>query len=70
MTDIGVVALDERLKELVESVYFVLGRQKINPVNIAVTTFGNTARLVVSYDTDCSEFFKALSGLVHQYISK
>lgn len=68
MTDIGVIKSDEKLGDLVESIYFVLGKQKTKPINIAVTTYGETARIIISYDTDCSAFVEAMNSLVRKYV--
>lgn len=68
MTDIGVVKFNEDIGKIVDNVYFVLGKQKTKPINIAVTTYNDIVRLVVSYDTDCSDFLDALNSLIDNYV--
>ena len=68
LTDIGVIRLDDKIGKMVESIYFVLGKQKTKPINIAVSTYGETVRLIVSYDTDCSDFVEAANKIISIYI--
>ncbi len=70
LTDIGVIKFDDEVSKMVENVYFVLGKQKTKPINIAVSTYDETVRLIVSYDTDCSDFVDALNELINKYIMK
>ena len=70
LTDIGVIKFDDEVSKMVENVYFVLGKQKTKPINIAVSTYDETVRLIVSYDTDCSDFVDALNKLINKYIMK
>ena len=68
MTDIGIIKLDDETKQSVEKIYFVLGEQKTKPINIAVTTFNETAHIIISYNTDCSSFVDAMNTLIKKYI--
>lgn len=70
LTDIGVIKFDDEVSKMVENIYFVLGRQKTKPINIAVSTYDETVRLIVSYDTDCSDFVDALNELINKYIMR
>ena len=69
MTDIGIIRLDDELSRIVEEIFFVLGKQKTKPINTAISTYNGTAKIVVSYDTDCSDFVYALNGLIDRYIT-
>lgn len=68
MTDIGVVKFDNDINRLVDNIYFVLGKQKTKPINIAVTTYAETVRIIVSYDTDCSSFIDSMNSLINKYV--
>lgn len=48
LTNIGIINLGTEFDEIVKDAYFVLGKQKTKPINIAVSTFKNSARLMVS----------------------
>lgn len=68
MTDIGVILLEDELRPMVNDIFFVLGRQKTKPVNIAASTYGNSAKLVVTYDIECNDFIGALQRLTDDFI--
>lgn len=68
MTDIGVIRLEDELRPMVNDIFFVLGRQKTKPVNIAASTYGNSAKLVVTYDIECNDFIGALQRLTDDFI--
>ena len=68
MTDIGVIKFEEANDKIVKDIFFVLGKQKTNPINLSVSTFDSSAKIVISYDTECSEFIKTLTELIKTYI--
>lgn len=68
MTDIGIIELDDDISRMVQKVYFVLGKQKTKPINIAVTTYDDTVRLAVSYDVDATAFIETMNSLISKYV--
>lgn len=60
LTDIGPIKLDFEGSDIVKDIYFVLGKQKTKPVNIAVTTYDGILKLVVSHTVECYAFLEAL----------
>ena len=67
LTNTGVLDLGEELEEIVKDAYFVLGKQKTKPVNIAMSTFKNSAKLMVSTVYRDEKFTEKLSSLLEAY---
>lgn len=63
-TNPGIIELDAELRGETEDIYFILGRQKTKPVNIAVSTYGNSAKLMVTSDYRCPAF----TGWIEAYL--
>lgn len=62
LTNLGNIILDSRISDEIESVYYTLGKEKTKPFNIAVSTFKNETKLVISSTIDCSDFIKSISA--------
>lgn len=56
LTNPGIIDVGAEISDVVSDVYFILGKQKTKPVNIAVSTFNSRARIMVSSDYRCSSF--------------
>lgn len=67
LTNTGVLNLGEELEGLVTDAYFVLGKQKTKPVNIAMSTFKNSAKLMVSTVYKDEKFTEKLTKLLESY---
>lgn len=67
LTNTGVLDLGESLNSLVSDAYFILGKQKTKPINIAVSTFKNSAKLMVSTVYENEKFTKKLADLLDTY---
>lgn len=61
-TNPGVIELNTELSGEVDDIYFVLGRQKTKPINIAVTTYKNSAKLMVTSDYRCNRFISLITS--------
>ena len=67
LTNTGILDLGEQLNELVDDAYFILGEQKTKPINIAMSTFKNSAKLMVSTVFENEGFTKKLADLLDSY---
>ena len=67
LTNTGILDLGEELEGLVSDAYFILGKQKTKPINIAVSTFKNSAKLMVSTVYKDEKFSKKLVDLLDSY---
>ena len=67
LTNTGVLDLGENLNSLVSDAYFILGKQKTKPINIAISTFKNSAKLMVSTVYENEKFTKKLADLLDTY---
>ncbi len=56
LTNPGIIDVGAEISDTVSDVYFILGKQKTKPVNIAVSTFNSRVKLMVSSDYRCSSF--------------
>lgn len=56
LTNPGIIDVGAEISDAVSDVYFILGKQKTKPVNIAVSTFNSRVKLMVSSDSRCSSF--------------
>ncbi len=56
LTNPGIIDVGTEISDVVSDVYFILGKQKTKPVNIAVSTFNSRVKLMVSSDYRCSSF--------------
>lgn len=61
-TNPGIIELTAELSDETDDIYFVLGRQKTKPINIAVTTYKNSAKLMVTSDYRCDRFISIISS--------
>lgn len=68
VTSIGVIKLDEDLDELVEDIYYSLGRQYTHPINVAASTYKDKTSFVVSYDIKPNSYLRELNHLIKAYI--
>lgn len=60
ITNLGVVRLDSRAENVVSSVYYMLGKEKTKPLNLAVTTYDNETRILVSSTIDSTKFINTM----------
>lgn len=60
LTNLGKITLDGKIADELESVYFVLGKEKTKPFNIAVSSFNNEIRLMISSAIDSTDLVKAM----------
>ena len=67
LTNTGVLDLGESLNAIVSDAYFILGKQKTKPINIAMSTFKNSAKLMVSTVYENERFTKKLTDLLDSY---
>lgn len=67
LTNTGVLDLGEELDGIVKDAYFILGKQKTKPINIAMSTFKGSAKLMVSTVYENERFTKKLTDLLDSY---
>lgn len=65
LTNTGVIDLNDNLKSIVSDAYFVLGKQKTKPINIALSTYNSTAKLMVSSVYENETFTETLCELMN-----
>lgn len=61
ITNLGIMKMPEELNGFVKEMYFILGEEKVNPLNFTVTSFGGVCRIAVSSCVDSSKFISAFS---------
>lgn len=64
LTNLGIFNLDNSMKEIISDVYFILGKQKTKPVNLAVTTYESQTRIVVSSVYDSARLISAIREIL------
>lgn len=64
VTNLGIISLDYEVKNIVSSVYYVLGEEKTKPLNIAVSTYENETKIIVSSTVDSSKFIHAMCEIL------
>lgn len=64
LTNLGSFKPDSAVENVVSGVYFVLGRQKTKPLNLAVTTYGSETQIVVSSEINSSGFVGAFREIL------
>ncbi|MDO4379794.1 MAG: hypothetical protein Q4D20_02855 [Clostridia bacterium] len=67
LTNTGVLEFGKEFDDIIEDAYFVLGKQKTKPINIAMSTFKNSAKLMVSTVYKDEKFTKKLTDLLDSY---
>ncbi len=68
VTSIGIIKLGEDLDELVDDIYYSLGKQYTHPINVAASTYKDKTRFVVSYDIKPDMYLRELRHLIKAYI--
>lgn len=61
ITNLGIMKMPEELNGFVKEMYFILGEEKVNPLNLTVTSFNGVCRIAVSSSVDSSKFLGAFS---------
>ncbi len=64
LTNIGIIDLGAGFDGIVKDAYFILGKQKTKPINIAVSTFENSAKLMVSTVYEKERFTEKITSLL------
>lgn len=64
LTNTGVLNLGTELEKIVTDAYFILGKQKTKPINIAMSTFGESAKIMISTVYDNEKFTDKLAELL------
>jgi len=67
LTNTGVLDFGKEFDDIIKDAYFVLGKQKTKPINIAMSTFKDSAKLMVSTVYKDEKFTKKLSDLLDSY---
>lgn len=64
LTNIDIIDLGAGFDGIVKDAYFILGKQKTKPINIAVSTFENSAKLMVSTVYEKERFTEKITSLL------
>ena len=64
LTNLGIFELDKSVKNIVSSVYYVLGEEKTKPLNLSVSTYENETKIVVSSTIESIDFIKTMCEIL------
>ncbi len=64
LTNLGLAKLDESVKNIVSSVYYILGEEKTKPLNLSVSTYENETKIVVSSTIDSTKFIHTMCEIL------
>lgn len=64
LTNLGIFELGKSVKNIVSSVYYVLGEEKTKPLNLSVSTYENETKIVVSSTIESIDFIKTMCEIL------
>ncbi len=64
ITNLGIIALDSTVKNIVSSAYYILGEEKTKPLNLAVTSYENETKIIISSTVDSTEFIRTMCEML------
>lgn len=63
LTNLGIAKLDSKVKNLVSNAYFVLGKEKTQPLNFTVTTYNERVNIVLSSVIKSNELIQTVRNI-------
>lgn len=67
LTNIGILDPDGSIASIADDAYFILGKQKTKPVNIALSTYNGKVKFMISSTCECESFVNCVKALLAPY---
>lgn len=70
LTNIGILDPDGSMASIADDAYFILGKQKTKPINIALSTYNGKVRFMISSVCESRDFVNSVKALLAPYMTK